>query len=143
MPFCRKCGAEMTAEQLYCLKCDTPVNPDEEKAEAAPAAAAVVPETAPVQEPPKNKMKVGLLVWSIINLLCCGTVFGVLGIVFTVLADSKPDEEYNKYNKLSKIFNIIGTVLMALAVVLYILYFIFIIIMIAATAGASPSYPMM
>ena len=71
---------------------------------------------------PKRPISVGLLIFSIINIVfgcCCmvGMVFGIIGLVLTITAQSAPTEaqEINK-KKTALVINIAGSVLMAVNV---------------------------
>lgn len=71
---------------------------------------------------PKRPISVGLLIFSIINIVfgcCCmvGMVFGIIGLVLTITAQTAPTEaqEINK-KKTALIINIAGSVLMAVNV---------------------------
>ena len=71
---------------------------------------------------PKRPISVGLLIFSIINMVfgcCCmvGMVFGIIGLVLTITARTAPTEaqEINK-KKTALVINIAGSVLMAVNV---------------------------
>ncbi len=61
------------------------------------------------QSPPNYS---SLLTFSILELICCNQIFGILGLVFTTLADSAYKSgnyaEYESKSKLAKIMLIIG-----------------------------------
>ncbi len=118
MAFCRKCGSELTEGQLFCTKCGEPVEVMNNNNTSEPA-------PAPVE---KAKLNVGMLVWSIINMLCCGTVVGIVALVFTIMADNQPIEKANGYLKVAKILNIVATALAAVIVVIYIIWIIFVLV---------------
>ena len=62
-------------------------------------------------------LNIGALVFSIINLVvfsccCTGVIFGVAGIIFTVMAkNALTDEDEARYVKLAYILNVVGVVL--------------------------------
>ena len=68
-------------------------------------------------------MNIGLLVFSIINLIlgccsCTGFIFGGAGLAFVMMAKSaKTDGDAENYNKISMILNIIGVVLTVIVIV--------------------------
>ncbi len=79
------------------------------------------PNATPQQ--PKKEMNIGLLVFSIINLIlgccsCTGFIFGGAGLAFVMMAkNAKTDGDTDNYNKISMILNIIGVVLTAIVIV--------------------------
>jgi len=79
----------------------------------------------PPVERASGKLNVGMLVWSIINLLTCCTPLGIVGLIFTILANSAQTavEEKSKI-KTALILNIVGTVLAVLIIVFYIVIFV-------------------
>lgn len=58
-----------------------------------------------------NLTETQLMVWSIVNLICCCLPLGIVGLVFTLTAKSEPSPE-NRDKKLrtAAILNIVGTV---------------------------------
>ncbi len=124
MAFCRKCGSELTEGQLFCIKCGEPVDTMNNTTAEAQAA----PEAAPAE---KAKLNVGMLIWSIINMICCASILGIVALIFTILADNQPLEKANGYMRIAKILNIVATVISVLLIMLsifvFILEFIFII----------------
>jgi len=80
---------------------------------------------------PSGSLNAGLLVWSIINILIYsstifGMAFGIISLVFTILAKSAKtkQEEKNKL-KVSLILNIVGTSLALIGVLLIFLFMLF------------------
>ena len=116
MAFCRNCGAEMSDEQLYCLNCGAPM-----QVEPTPPAA-----------PEKQKLNVGSLVFSIINLVCCCQIMGIISLVMTIMAQNETEEGSKKKLKIALILNIIGVVVGG---IITIVYFILALSMGLAEAG--------
>lgn len=82
----------------------------------------------PVQQ--KRPMSTGLMVFSILNIVfgcCCfGMVFGIIGLVLAIQAQSvQSDREEIVKKKLSLAMNVIGTVLTIAYVVSYVIVFIY------------------
>lgn len=76
---------------------------------------------APNNGNPKNYT--GLLVWSIINLICCCLPLGIVGLVFTITSKNEmTPEAQEKKLKNAFICNIIGTIV---GFIFEIIYFIF------------------
>jgi hypothetical protein len=145
MAFCKNCGAELAEDQKFCANCGNAV-----ESEAAPATAeepAVVEEPvaveAPVavaepvvaEEPVKAGLNVGMLVWSIIGLVVCGSPFSIPALIMTILAINMPVVEAEKKIKLARTFNIIS-------IVWGVLYFIFAFI-VGFLAGLAEAFAFM
>lgn len=68
-----------------------------------------------------NMTETQLMVWSIIDLLCCCLPLGVVGLVFTLTAKNELSPEgRNKKLRLAAILNIVGTVV---GLVVYLFWF--------------------
>lgn len=126
MAFCKNCGAELAEDQKFCANCGAVV-------EEAPAAEPVAePIAEPVAEPvildeaPKKAgLNVGMLVWSIIGIVCCCTPLSVAALIFTILAaNNTPEDAASKISK-AKLFNILSVVLGA---VCFIFYFVIVLL---------------
>ena len=79
MPYCRKCGNELTEEAKYCPVCGTPVSTEE-----TPAAPAVSPEPTVTEAPVAAGLKLAFwgerfLAW-LIDLIIIGVAVFILGL---------------------------------------------------------------
>lgn len=118
MAFCKNCGAELAEDQKFCANCGATV----EEAPAAEVAEPVILDEAPK----KAGLNVGMLVWSIIGIVCCCTPLSVAALIFTILAaNNTPEDAASKISK-AKLFNILSIILGA---VVYIGSFILGILM--------------
>ena len=121
----------MAEGQEYCLKCGVPVKPASETIETG--------ET--VKKDTSGEFSVGLLIWSIVNLLMCNQIAGAIALVFALLAKDEEEVKAKRYNKISRITNIVGTALGVLAVVfVVIIYFLMFVMVIGMTAGTTGGY---
>lgn len=120
----------MAEGQEYCLKCGVPVKPASETIETG--------ET--VKKDTSGEFSVGLLIWSIVNLLMCNQIAGAIALVFALLAKDEEEVKAKRYNKISKIANIVGTALGVLAVVFVVIIYFFMFIMIGVAAGTTGGY---
>lgn len=112
MKYCTHCGAELHENQVICVKCGCMVQ------SGTPAAP---------QMPKKRSMNVGMLIFSIVNLLLCCQPLGIIATLFTALAtDAKSDEEEHKKLRTAKILNIIGIIG---AVVIWTAYIVFAVLL--------------
>lgn len=103
MAFCKNCGAELADDQKFCANCGATV----EEAPAAEVAEPVILDEAPK----KAGLNVGMLVWSIIGIVCCCTPLSVAALIFTILAaNNTPEDAASKISK-AKLFNILSVVL--------------------------------
>ena len=74
------------------------------------------PYSAPWQPREKRKLSIGLIIFSIINILfgtcCAGSIFGIIGLVFAIIArDATTEMEEIRRKKISLTVNIIAVVL--------------------------------
>ena len=110
---CASCGAEIPNGVKFCPSCgasqpEIPVAPPAQpqysyQAPAAPAYA------APVAAKPKTT---GMIVFSIINMLCCGGLFGLIALIFAIMAGSAATyEDGVKKLKTAKTLNIVGLII--------------------------------
>lgn len=127
MAFCRNCGKELGEDQTVCTGC------------GAPTAEEVKTETAEVSK--KKDLNIGMLVWSLINLVLCSQVAaGVIALVFTLLAKGETDEKAKRYNRIAKIANIVGTICAAVLVLFLVVFYVFMIILAFGMAVSVPTY---
>ena len=130
MAFCKNCGAAIEDGTELCSAC-------------AEATANEQVEVDVVEEvdAPSNKLNVGYLVWSILNIVLGGSALvplglGVAALVFTILGyNAKTAQTERQHLKLSKTFNLISTIVTAvswiiaiLIIVLYLLVYILIFV---------------
>ncbi len=83
----------------------------------------------PWQPREKRKLSVGLLVFSIINILlgtcCAGSIFGIIGLVFCITArDAVSEEEEIRRKKISLAINIIAVALTVVFIVSFAVGFV-------------------
>ena len=123
MSYCPKCGTQISDDSLFCANCGNRIVNPQQSANNAQYQAQQNYYNNPPQpiDPPSKQLSTGLLVWSIINIIV-NFIFGILGLVFTLLAkDASTGSDEKSYLKTAKILNIVGTVLAVVAVVLTIL----------------------
>ncbi len=125
MAFCKNCGTELEENVSFCKNCGSA------QTEAA------VAKTKSVQS-----INVPYLVWSIINILFLSTLFGIIALVFTILAAGKPYDEAMEKLKLARIFNLIATILGGVSILwvfiivfFVIVFYVLIILGIISSAG--------
>ena len=113
--YCRNCGSQLDDAQKFCANCGTRVF--EERVN-----------TTRADKPKKAGLDVGMLVWSIIGLVVCGSPFAIPALIMTILAINMPVVEAEKKIKLARTFNIISIVWGVLYFMLeFIVGFIFIL----------------
>lgn len=66
-------------------------------------------------KPPKHGFAVAALVLGILGLICCSPLFGILGLVFSLVA--KKDGNTEKINNAALIISIVGLVLSVLILI--------------------------
>lgn len=133
MKFCAKCGHQLNSMNEVCPNCSYQNTEETNYNE----------NVNPVQNnynyggenPAQSVNSTGMLIWSIVNLLCLCFPLGVAGLVFAILAKSAQNVQDAERNvKISKIVNIIGTVVGIIVLVLY-----FLLVVVAAGSSAYSS----
>lgn len=125
MPFCRNCGTQLEDDAKFCPECGNatengaPYSDPQANAESA-TAANFFPQAS------SGSLNVGMLVWSILNLVFCCLPLSVVSIIMTVTASKAATaEEEIRHLKTAKICNLIANIG---AVVIYALYFLVLLI---------------
>jgi uncharacterized membrane protein YvbJ len=126
MPFCRNCGHELDENTKFCPECGTnqEISKDNAKAENFTVdTSSIFGDTEPVIPPASGKLNVGLLVWSILNIVFCCLPLAIVSLVFTTTAkDAANAQEEAKKLKVARTCNIINTAVMG---GLFLLIFLF------------------
>ena len=130
MRFCKNCGNQLADDAKFCTFCGTAQATEE--AQAATTAATTQAETVNIDfattedtNAPSGKLNIGMLIWSIVNLLCCCTPLGIAGLIFSIIAkDASTAEEEAKKVKGAKICNLIGSIGGAVVTVLYVVFIV-------------------
>ncbi len=122
MKTCNKCGNSNADEAVFCASCGAPLDQAPQAAPEQPAYTAPAYETPAYSAPAasavpaeKNKATLWLILNIVLTVLCCGNIFGIIGIVFAAIGSGsykKGDyEDMNKKVKISMIMFIVGIVL--------------------------------
>ncbi len=117
---CASCGAEIPNGVKFCPACGA-TQPEAPIAPPPPPPPQYSYQAAPAQPPvvqPKPKTT-GQIVFAIINILCCyGSLFGIIALVFAIMAGSAATyEEGAKKLKTAKTLNIIGIIIAVVGIV--------------------------
>lgn len=141
MKYCAKCGNANADEAVFCASCGSPLEQAPAAPEAAPApesAPELVPESAP--EPSaysaptydatpaapaeKNTATLWLILNIVLTVLCCGNLFGIIGIIFAAIGMGSHGkgnyEDMKKKAKISMIMFIVGIVLGIISIIVAI-----------------------
>ncbi len=117
---------EVVAEAEIAEEKEEPAAEEDDSAAEEPATVIDVEAHIEIDPVPEGKLNVGMLVWSIINLICCVVpAFGVISLIMTILAKNSAPETSKKQIKTATILNLIGSIG---GVLFYIVYFIIAII---------------
>ena len=121
--YCKKCGNQVDDTQKFCPYCGEA----QTQTEAAGETVNAEPIAEPVfvaEEPKKERsLNVGMLVWSILNMVFCCVPFGIVGLVMTILSKTADtDEDSESKIKKAKTFNLLSTILGAVFVVFYFIF---------------------
>ena len=129
MRFCSNCGNPLTEDACFCTQCGSACNTQTAE---EPVKETVTEE--PVEEP-KHGLHVGFLVWSIINMVLTVTPLGVVGLVFTIMANDTPMTRALGYLKVVKTVNLVATIIGAVAYTLLWLYVVFVVVIFGILMG--------
>lgn len=145
MAICKNCGVEVADEKELCPACNTePASEPPETELEEELQYDILDENEPVPALGSHKLKVGTLVWSIINTVIgalntvllitilvfpplafptLGLPFGILGIVLTNRAKKSPTASNERKSlKTARILNAISTALLVLKIVLVVIF---------------------
>lgn len=138
--FCKNCGSEVNESLLFCTNCGAPINNSSNDAVSSTSYSAVnepnYNTTVQSGEPIKTT---GLLVWSIIEILCVNFITGIIAIIL-YFVNLKPAVERGDREaalKSKKTIKIVLWIGIALAIVTIILTAIPIIIGVVAAANST------
>ncbi|MDO5308261.1 MAG: CD225/dispanin family protein [Planctomycetia bacterium] len=115
MPFCSKCGAQVSDDSAFCPSCGSPVSSTN---------ATSFSQTSAVSSEYTSDIKTHL-VPNIILIFLGGGIFAIIGTIFSCLASSAlGKQDYNSarnYSKIARIFMIIALVIAVLLIGLILL----------------------
>ena len=130
MAFCKNCGSQIDDGSKFCSICGAAQENTEQQNSATPVY------TEPVTQKASGNLNVGMLVWSIIDLLMCCMPLGVVSLIMTIMAQNAAtaEEEAGKL-KTAKVCNLIGTIGAGIFLILYV-----VLIVVGVVAGVSAGY---
>lgn len=114
MAFCKNCGSQIDDGSKFCSICGTEQENTEQQSDNPVY-------TEPVTKKASGNLNIGMLVWSIIDLLMCCMPLGIVSLIMTIMAQNAAtaEDEAGKL-KTAKICNLIGTIGMGIFLILYI-----------------------
>ncbi len=113
MAFCKKCGASIDDNSKFCPSCG-----------ASQETQTGVIEDIAMPKGSSGVLNVGMLVWSIINIVCLCVPLGIAGLILTLIAkDAHTAEDEAKKIKSAKVCNLIGSIAAILVIILYVAFF--------------------
>lgn len=99
--FCTGCGYKTEDGQSFCTNCGRPLDSGE--------ISSVVPaETVVTENPKRAGLDVAMLVWSIMCIELCASLFSIPSLIITICAASKTPEEAKGSLRIAKGLNIVG-----------------------------------
>lgn len=114
--YCTNCGNKLADEHKFCTNCGKEIAMSDNE-----VAVAIADTTAPeVQAPKKAGLDVAMLVWSIMCVELCASLFSIPSIILTVLAAFNTTEDAAPKLKIAKGLNIVGMVCFATFFALFI-----------------------
>lgn len=116
MAFCKNCGSQIDDGSKFCSVCGASQGSTEQQQPSEPIY------MEPVIPKASGNLNVGMLVWSIINLLMCCMPLGIASLIMTIMAQNaaSAQEEASKL-KTAKICNLIGTIATGVLIIAYII----------------------
>lgn len=127
MAFCKNCGSQIDDGSKFCPVCGTnQENNEQQKTDETYYKEPITPSAS-------GSLNVGMLIWSIIDILMCCMPLGVVSLIMTIMAQNATSA-YDEASKLktAKVCNLIGTIGMGVFVILYIL-----LIVVGVVAGVN------
>jgi len=124
--FCTNCGTKIAEGHKFCTNCGKNIMAEENEA-ALVAVDTSVPE---IEAPKRAGLDVAMLVWSIMCVELCASLFSIPSVVLTILASFNTEEDAATKLKIAKGLNIVGMVCFAA-------YFIVLIFIIAVAFWTS------
>lgn len=115
MAFCKNCGSQIDDGSKFCSVCGASQESTEQQQPSEPIY------TEPVIPKASGILNVGMLVWSIIDLIMCCVPLGIVSLIMTIMAQNaaSAQEEASKL-KTAKICNLIGTIATGVLLIIYI-----------------------
>lgn len=102
--FCTNCGHKIEEGNRFCTNCGKNIMAEENEA----AVVTVDTSVSEIEAPKKAGLDVAMLVWSIMCVELCVSLFSIPSIVLTVLAAFKTEEEAAANLRIAKALNIVG-----------------------------------
>ena len=107
--YCTNCGTKLAEGHKFCTNCGKNIMAEENEA----AVVAVDASASEIEAPKRAGLDVAMLVWSIMCVELCASLFSIPSIVLTVLASFNTKEEAAPKLKIAKALNIVGMVCFA------------------------------
>ena len=107
--YCTNCGTKIAEGHKFCTNCGKNIMAEENEA-ALVAVDTSVPE---IEAPKRAGLDVAMLVWSIMCVELCASLFSIPSVILTVLAAFNTEEEAAFKIKIAKGLNIVGMVCFA------------------------------
>ena len=117
--YCTNCGTKIAEGHRFCTNCGKNIMAEENEA-ALVAVDTSVPE---IEAPKRAGLDVAMLVWSIMCVELCASLFSIPSVVLTILASFNTEEDAALKLKIAKGLNIVGMVCFAayFALILFII----------------------
>ena len=107
--YCTNCGTKIAEGHKFCTNCGKNIMAEENEA-ALVAVDTSVPE---IEAPKRAGLNVAMLVWSIMCVELCASLFSIPSVVLTILASFNTEEDAALKLKIAKRLNIVGMVCFA------------------------------
>lgn len=102
--YCTNCGTKIAEGHKFCTNCGKNIMAEENEA-ALVAVDTSVPE---IEAPKRAGLDVAMLVWSIMCIELCASLFSIPSLIITICAASKTPEEAKGSLRIAKGLNIVG-----------------------------------
>lgn len=118
--FCSNCGNKVSEKDNVCSNCGKVLKEIEENVEV------IEPVTNQYNSPeqkPANGLAIAGFVVSLVSLVCCGGIFGIIGLILSVVGSSKAKELNGSGQGLAVAGIVLGIISMLYFIIILFVYF--------------------
>ena len=119
--FCSNCGNKVNEKDNVCSNCGKVLKEKEENVQVVQP---VTNEYNTQVQKPTNGLAIAGFVVSLVSLVCCGGVFGIVGVILSIVGAVKAKELNGSGQGLSIAGIIIGIISMIYFIILLFCYFV-------------------
>ena len=115
MAYCKKCGAQIDNDAVYCPSCG---------ANQGESFTGMTFNNDAGLDRASGTINIGQMIWAIINLISCCQILGIVSLIMVVLAKDAPSaQDEAKKLQIAKTCNLIGTIGGVIVIIAYIVIY--------------------